>query len=154
MASNLSKGHIFLQQHQHLRNHAQTSRFCRKNYSKGKFSIQQFELLSLLETAFDAQFVFLSVCGSYNTYARCTTDRLTKWWLQIPPKSILFLQQHQHWRNHAQTSRFCRKNYSKGSFSIQYFELFFFPETAFDAQTVFFSVCGSYNTYARCTTDR
>ena len=126
----------------------------RKIIRKKIFSIQYFELFSFPETAYDAQTVSISVCALYNTYVRYTTVRLTRWWLQIPPKSMFFLQQHQHWRNHAQTSRFCRKNYSKGNFSIQQFELFSLPETAHDTQTVFISVFGSYNTYASSTTVR
>ena len=154
VASNFSKAILFLQQHQHWRNHAQSSRFCRKNHSDGNFSIEQFEFFSLPETTHDAQTIFLSVCGLYNTYVRCITVRLTRWWLQIFPKAILFLQQHQHWRNLAQTSRFCRKNYSEGNFSIEQFEFLSLHETTHDAQTIFLSVCGLYNTYVRCITVR
>ena len=72
-----------------------------------------------------------------------------------PSNGLIYLQQYQCMKNQAQTSIFCReKNYSEGNFSIQYFELFFFPETAFNAQTVFISVCALYNTYFRYTAVR
>ena len=73
MASNPSKVHTFFTPTPTLEKSRTNVEILLKKFFERNFSIQQIELLSLLETAHDAQTVFLSVCGSYNTYTRCTT---------------------------------------------------------------------------------